>query len=133
MAAVACPAIPGRGRTGRARLAGDRMPSLPPRLPNASAWRGAGPADARQGVRVRRVNAFHVLGGLLAVWALLVSFLGITRENWPTSKGTERAVIFISVALFICAVGSAVLTAVEEHNEKKHEESGEEHALALPF
>jgi len=79
------------------------------------------------------VNAFHVLGGLLAVWALLVSFLGITRENWPTSKGTERAVIFISVALFICAVGSAVLTAVEEHNEKKHEESGEEHALALPF
>jgi hypothetical protein len=79
------------------------------------------------------VNAFHVLGGLLAVWALLVSFLGVTRENWPSSKGTERAVILISITLFITAVSSAVLTAVEEHNEKEHEESGgEEHGLTLP-
>jgi len=74
------------------------------------------------------VNAFHVVGGLLAAWALLVSFLGVTRENWPTSKGAERAVILISLTLFICAVGSAVLTGL---SEQKHKEGGE-HALALP-
>ncbi len=77
------------------------------------------------------MNAFHVMGGMLALWALLVSFLGITRENWPATKGAERAVILISITLFLCAVGSAVLTAIEEHNEKEHEEEAE-HALALP-
>ena len=76
------------------------------------------------------MNAFHVVGGLLAAWALLVSFLGVTRENWPTSKGAERAVILISLTLFICAVGSAVLTGLSEEKEKEHE--GGEHALALP-
>jgi flagellar basal body-associated protein FliL len=78
------------------------------------------------------VNAFHVIGGLLAAWALLVSFLGVTRENWPTSKGTERIVILISVTLFVCAVSSAVLTALAEHHKKEREKRGGEHALVLP-
>jgi hypothetical protein len=81
------------------------------------------------------VNAFHVLGGLLAVWALLVSFLGITRENFPASKSAERTVILISATLWVLAVGSAVLTAVEEHNEKEKEhekEGGAEHGFVLP-
>lgn len=80
------------------------------------------------------MNAFHVLGGLLALWALVVSFLGITRENWPSTKGTERAVIAISVTLVLCAIGSAVLTAVAERNEEKEEEheGSQEHGLVLP-
>jgi len=79
------------------------------------------------------VNAFHVVGGLLAAWALLVSFLGITRENWPTSKVAERAVIIISLILFISAVSSAVLVGLSEEKEKEKEhEGGSEHALALP-
>jgi len=80
------------------------------------------------------VNAFHVLGGLLALWALTVSFLGITRENWPTTKGTERVVILISITLVACAVASAVLTAVAErnHEEKEEHEGGEKQALVLP-
>ena len=81
------------------------------------------------------MNAFHILGGLLALWALIVSFLGITRENFPASKSAERAVIAISVVLWMLAVSSAVLTAVEEHNEKEKEhekEGGAEHGLVLP-
>ena len=77
------------------------------------------------------MNAFHVLGGMLAAWALIVSFLGITRENFPSSKGAERAVILISITLFICAVGSAVYTAIHEHNEEKEKEGGKS-ALVLP-
>jgi hypothetical protein len=76
------------------------------------------------------VNAFHVLGGMFAAWALLVSFLGVTRENWPTSKGAERAVMLISLTLFVCAVGSAILTAISEHKGEDHK--GGEHALTLP-
>ena len=79
------------------------------------------------------MNAFHVFGGLLAIWALIVSFLGITRENWPSKKGVERALIAISVALVLGAIGSAVLTAVAERNEEEEEHEGaEEHSLVLP-
>lgn len=67
------------------------------------------------------MNAFHILGGLLAVWALVVSFLGITRENWPNSKGTERAVAAISVVLVLLAIGSGVITAIAEEGEESEE------------
>ena len=69
------------------------------------------------------MNAFHILGGLLAVWALVVSFLGITRENWPNSKGTERAVAAISVVLVLLAIGSGVITAIAEEGEESEEEA----------
>lgn len=78
------------------------------------------------------MNAFHVLGGLLALWALLLAFLGITRENFPASKPAERAVAVISVVLVACAIGSAVITAAKEREERKHE-GGEHSSLARPF
>ena len=78
----------------------------------------------------RDVNAFHVCGGILAVWALLVSFLGVTRENFPASKGAERAVAFISVVLVLGAIGAAVIgSAVEEDDEEELER--QEAALVL--
>jgi hypothetical protein len=76
------------------------------------------------------VNAFHVLGGLLAVWALLVSFLGITREGFPEGRGQERLVAAISIILAAGAIGSAIYTgATEEEEEPEHE--GEQAALVL--
>ena len=79
----------------------------------------------------RDVTAFYIAGGILAGWALLVSFLGVTRENFPASKGAERAVAFISVVLVIGAVGAAVIgSAVEEDDEEELERS-EEAALVL--
>ena len=65
------------------------------------------------------MNSFHVLGGVLALWALLVSFLGITRENFPASKPAERAVAAISVILVIGAIGSAILSAAAEEKEEE--------------
>ena len=78
------------------------------------------------------MNAFHVLGGLLAAWALLLSFLGITRENFPASKPAELAVAVISVVLVAGAIGSAVITAANERKEREHE-GGEHAALLRPF
>ncbi len=74
------------------------------------------------------MNAFHVLGGLLALWALVVSYLGITRESFPDDK--ERLVAIISVVLVIGAVGSAIITSATE--EEEGEEEGAEAALVLP-
>ena len=77
----------------------------------------------------RDVNAFHVIGGILAVWALVVSFLGVTRENFPATKSAERIVAAISVALTVAAIGAGVITAATE--EEEHEEGGEEAAHVL--
>jgi len=75
----------------------------------------------------RGVNAFHVCGALFAGWALLVSFLGITRERFPGSAGAARAVGAISVILAILAIGTGVYTAANEEHE-----GGEEAASVLP-
>jgi hypothetical protein len=69
------------------------------------------------------VNAFHVCGALFALWALVVSFLGITRESFPSTAGAARAMGVISAVLCLAAIGTAIYTsATEEH------ESGEEQA-----
>lgn len=90
---------------------------------------------ARQDVTVplafRYVNAFHVIGGLLACWALLVSFLGVTRENFPATKGTERIVATISVVLVVAAISAAIITSATEE-EEDDEGGGEAAALVLP-
>jgi hypothetical protein len=69
-----------------------------------------------------RVNAFHVCGALFAIWALVVSFLGITRESFPSTDGAARAVGLISAILCVAAIGTAIYTsATAEHgSEEEH-------------
>jgi hypothetical protein len=73
---------------------------------------------------VPRVNAFHVCGALFAIWALVVSFLGITRESFPPTDGAERVVGLISVVLCVAAIGTAIYTSATEEHEPA-EEGGE--------
>jgi hypothetical protein len=77
------------------------------------------------------VNAFHVCGAILAIWALVVSFLGITREDFPGSRGAARLVGAISIFLAALAIGTAIYTGATEEEEEE-EEGGEEAALVLP-
>jgi hypothetical protein len=72
------------------------------------------------------VNAYHVCGALLALWAVLVSVLGITREDFPGSSGGARLVALVSVLLAVATIGSAVYTGATED-----EEEGGEHEAAL--
>lgn len=69
------------------------------------------------------MNAFHVLGGLFAVWALIVAFLGITRGEFPGKGGREGGVAAISIVLALAAISSAIITSALED-----EEEGESHA-----
>jgi formate-dependent nitrite reductase membrane component NrfD len=77
------------------------------------------------------VNAFHVCGALLAIWALVVSFLGITRENFPPTTGAARVVGAISVIPVLLAIASAIYSGATE--EEEHPEGGDEAAALLPF
>jgi hypothetical protein len=79
--------------------------------------------------RFRAVNAFHVCGALFAIWALVASFLGITRDSFPSTDGAARAVGAVSVVLCIAAIGTGIYTSATEEHES--EEEGEEQALVL--
>ena len=55
---------------------------------------------------------FYVCGGALAVWALIVSAIGIkAHETFPPSKSARNGVITISLVLMVLAMASAVITA----------------------
>jgi hypothetical protein len=72
------------------------------------------------------VTGFYIAGSVLAAWALLVSFLGVTRENFPASDRAARLVAAISILLVAAAIGSGIyLSATEEHEpEGEHAASG---------
>ena len=75
------------------------------------------------------MNAFHVCGGLFAAWAVIVSFLGITRDDFPASASAERMVAAISIVLCVAAIGTAIYTSATEEEEEEH--GGGEQALVL--
>ena len=75
------------------------------------------------------MNAFHVVGGILAIWAILVTFLGVTREDFPASQGAERVVTAISVLLALGAIGSAIYVGATEGDE----DAAEKTAFVVPI
>jgi hypothetical protein len=78
------------------------------------------------------VNAFHVCGAILAAWAVVVSILGITRENFPGTAGAARLIGSISVILVAAAIGTAIYTSATEEHEGGEEEHDEAAALVVP-
>jgi hypothetical protein len=77
------------------------------------------------------VNAFHVCGGMLAAWALILSFIGITRENFPGSAATARLCGAISIVLVAAAIFSAIYVGATE--KKDEGKSGENTGALLPL
>ena len=77
------------------------------------------------------MNVFHVCGTLFAIWAVVVTVLGITRENFPASDQAARLVMAVSVILAALSIGSALYTGATE--EEEHPEGGDEAALVRPI
>ena len=56
--------------------------------------------------------AFYLCGGVLVVWAVVVSVIGIRADDtFPSSRRALRGVMAISVVLILAAMATAVLTA----------------------
>jgi hypothetical protein len=55
-------------------------------------------------------TAFYIVGGCLAVWAVLVGSIGIARPQFAASIGASRGVITITVLLVAGSLAAAVLT-----------------------
>ena len=57
-------------------------------------------------------TAFYVLGIVLAVYAVAISFVGIRGyASFPGSKGARSGVMALSLVLVLATMASAVLTA----------------------
>ncbi len=55
---------------------------------------------------------FYICGGALALWAVVVSAIGIrSHETFPSSQSQARGVMAISIGLVLLAMASAVITA----------------------
>jgi len=74
--------------------------------------------------------AFYICGGVLAGWAVLVSFLGITREGFPSSDGSARIVMTLSVLLTLAAILSGVIGSAL-HAKHEEDEGHETEAAVL--
>jgi plastocyanin len=68
------------------------------------------------------ITAFHVIGGLLALWAVVLSALGVMREDFPGKGAGQTIVMAISGLLVAGTIGSAIVTAKDE--PKGHEKAG---------
>jgi hypothetical protein len=55
-------------------------------------------------------TAFYVAGGILAVWAVLISAVGITRPGFPSGGGGRAAVIGLTAVLVVGATSTAIIT-----------------------
>ncbi len=54
---------------------------------------------------------FYVAGAVLAVFAVVVSAIGIRRhENWPSSKRAARGLMALAAVLVAITMATAVLT-----------------------
>jgi hypothetical protein len=56
-------------------------------------------------------TAFYVLGGVAAVWAIVLFAVGMRSATFPASAGAQRGVIAVSVLVVVGAMASAVLTS----------------------
>src|SRR6266540_3504794 len=67
---------------------------------------------------------FYVAGSLLAAWAVILAFLGLSRSSFPGGRRGEIACIAISVLLAGSAIGTAIGTGHTEKPEAKAEAPG---------
>ena len=105
----------------RIRVGAHRSRRAAARTPHRSRRR-LGACESNRGRRgaplgsFRAVEGFYFVGGALAAWALLVSALGVMREDFPSTRAATRLVGAISVVLVVAAIGTAIyLSATEEH------------------
>jgi hypothetical protein len=54
---------------------------------------------------------FFIVGGLLALWAVLVSVIGLRSPDFPRGPGAARGVMAITAVLMVAAMATSIITA----------------------
>lgn len=80
--------------------------------------------------RFAAVVVFYVIGGLTALWAVVLAGLGVARHSFPATTGAANIVMAISVVLVAASIGSAIITGALEEEEHGAEAAESEEAAA---
>jgi hypothetical protein len=56
-------------------------------------------------------TAFYLFGGLLTLWAVVLSAIGMSQATFPATATAKRGVIAITALLMVGAMATAVSTA----------------------
>ena len=54
---------------------------------------------------------FFIIGGALAVYAVVLATIGIQRPHFPGGASGQRGVIGLTLVMVVLAVGAAILTS----------------------
>ena len=54
---------------------------------------------------------FYILGGVLALWAVILAGIGLSRPSFPGGPGGERGVIGMTFVIVVLAIGAAIVTS----------------------
>jgi hypothetical protein len=66
---------------------------------------------AEEGAEESSKTAFYIFGGLLAVWAVVLSAIGMSHATFPATTGAKRGVIALTALFVAAAMATAVITA----------------------
>jgi hypothetical protein len=54
---------------------------------------------------------FYIIGGALALYAVILATIGIQRPSFASNMGGQRGVIAVTSVMVVLAIGAAVLTS----------------------
>ncbi len=54
---------------------------------------------------------FYVAGGVLALWAVVLAFMGLTRPSFPFNVRGQRGVMLVSFVLAVATIALSVKTS----------------------
>lgn len=54
---------------------------------------------------------FFIIGGALAVYAVILATIGINRPGFPFNARGQRGVIALTAVMVVLAIGAAILTS----------------------
>jgi hypothetical protein len=54
---------------------------------------------------------FFIIGGALAVYAVILATIGIQRPNFPFNARGQRGVIVVTAVMVVLAIAAAILTS----------------------
>jgi len=70
------------------------------------------------------VEGYYIAAGAAAVWAVILTAIGVRNETFPATVRATRLVAAISIVLVLATIGLAIYLSATEEEEK----GGEEHA-----
>jgi hypothetical protein len=54
---------------------------------------------------------FYIAGGVLALWAVVLAAIGLSRPEFPYRPSGQRGVIGISFVLIVITIAASILTS----------------------